>query len=120
MNSTFKNPHEFRVNEMIQANDELWVILNSELDTNHFAFKVAGLKWDFTTGRFESKITRFILVGWKAFRTMDAKTRVMYGLNERPYDAKAFQKAHYYQNDRNHFPVFTPDWHNDRQHNLLP
>lgn len=106
-NSRFITPNEFHVNDLIQANSEIYLILNEKMLPDHFAYKVAALKYDFTTGKFEKSISRITLPGVEYYRAFGPTTRVkLFRLSAEPYPTKAWQCV--------------SDWHNDPHHNELP
>ena len=101
--STFVQPHEFKLGDFIQHNSELYVVLNEEMLTDHFAFNVAALKWDFMTGKFAKRIERFVLPGHETYRVFGSAVRETYGLSHEPYNSKAWMRtAKHYQNDPMH------------------
>lgn len=106
-NSVFVNPNEFHMGEFVQIDGELYVILNTRMLDEHFAFKAAAIKWDTMTGRFTPRIVRMVLPGHKEYRVFGSKTRKSFGLSEKPLNAKAWRRE-------------TTHYQNDPQHNYLP
>lgn len=104
--STFVGPNEFHVAEMIQFNSELYMVLNEKMLPDHFAYRVAAITWDYTNGKWDSKIHRFTLPGHETYRVFGETVRKAYKLSAEPYPVKAWASQ--------------LDWHNDPNHNNLP
>lgn len=114
-NSTFISPNEFHVNELIQANSEIYLILNEKMLPDHFAFQVAALEYDFSKGSFRKEIKRIVLPGSEHYRVFGAETRVkLFHLAAEPYPTMAWAPQLFIQD------VPNVDWHNDPHHNDLP
>lgn len=106
-NSTFISPNDFHVDELIQANSEIYLVLNEKMLPDHFAYRVNVLEYDFSTGSFRKEITHIVLPGHEHYRVFGSETRTkLFHIAAQPYDMKAWAPQ--------------LDWHNDPRHNDLP